>query len=84
MTTTHFTESDRRAVKQYLRDWGYASLEDWASEDGEYLTDAEGLSGEWYSVADLGPWASPVDLEVECFRMIEGQGELQDERRYGF
>lgn len=82
MTTNNLTDQDRRAVREFLRDWGYASLEDWALEDSEYYTSE--VSSEWYSVADVGPWASPVDLEVECFRFIERQGEAQDEQRYGF
>lgn len=80
MTTNHLTESDSKAVASYLRDAGYADLEEWARDGGYHDNE---ISSEWYGPDDFGPWASPVDLEVECFREYERQGELQDEARYG-
>lgn len=74
------TDRDRETVAGYLRDYGYASLDEWAL-DSDYYQDE--VSTEWHGLCD-GPFASPVDIELACFRYIELQGELQDERRYGF
>lgn len=84
MTTTRqnrLTDADRSQVAGFLRDHGYASLDEWA-EDNDYRQHP--VSTEWYSLDDLRPFADPVDIEAACFRFIETEGEAQDERRYGF
>jgi hypothetical protein len=77
-STTTLTATDRAAVAEFLRDYGYVDLTEWALDSGYYVIDTPKFYG-WLDEND-----NHVDLEAECFRAVVSAGEAQDEARYGF
>lgn len=58
-------------IAAFLADGGYLSVQDWALDSDFRYSD---VSGEWYSLDDLGPWSAPVDIYGAIEGAIEASG----------